>query len=165
MSEKIRRIAFNALVAALYVVGTLLCYPFAFMGVQFRFSEILVLLCFFRKDYAFGLTIGCAIVNLFSSIGLIDVAFGTTATLLACLAICFSKHLIVAIWAPVIANAFIVAAELTIMFEEPYFISALQVGLGELAVMAVGYIIFFLLRKNMAFHKAIGSNQNLDFKF
>ena len=77
----------NALIAALYVVLTLITYPISFLGIQFRFAEILVLLCFFRKDYSIGLIIGCAIANLASSIGLVDVGFGTAATVVACVCI------------------------------------------------------------------------------
>ena len=50
MSNNIRRIVMNAAVAALYVVLTLVSYPLAFEAVQFRIAEMLMLLCFFRKD-------------------------------------------------------------------------------------------------------------------
>ncbi|HOF43397.1 MAG TPA: QueT transporter family protein, partial [Bacilli bacterium] len=44
----------NALIASLYVVLTVI-NPFSFESIQFRISEILILLVFFRKDYFLGL--------------------------------------------------------------------------------------------------------------
>ena len=51
MKLKIKDITRLAIVAALYVALTYVSYPFAYGYMQFRISEILVLLCFFRKDY------------------------------------------------------------------------------------------------------------------
>ena len=104
MNPIIRKIAANAFIAALYVVLTLASYPLSFNQIQFRVAEVLVLLCFFRKDFVIGLTCGCALANLFSTLGPIDIAFGSAATLIACLCICISKHLCVAILFPVISN-------------------------------------------------------------
>ena len=69
-----------ALVAAMYAVLTVVIAPLAFGEIQFRFSEVLVLLCFYRKDYALALIVGCFIANLFSPMGLMDIIFGTLAT-------------------------------------------------------------------------------------
>ena len=159
-----RDIVINGLIAAIYVAVTLLGAPIAYGAIQFRISEILVLLCFFNRKYSVGLILGCLIANFASPMALLDVPFGTLATLLACVGIMFSKHLIVAIWFPVITNAFIVAAELTTL-GEPYWFSVLTVGAGELAVMIAGYIIFMLLKRNKKFFEYIHANINLDFKF
>ena len=93
----IQEISFNALIATVYVVITVLVTPLSYGPIQLRFSEILVLFCFFNKRYGTGLTLGCLIANLFSPLGFIDVLFGTLATALACLGIMFSKWLILAI--------------------------------------------------------------------
>ena len=82
----------NSMILALYVVLTYITYPISYMGIQFRVAEIMVLLVFFRKDYAIGLILGCAVANLPSGIGLIDVLFGTMATALACICIMFCKQ-------------------------------------------------------------------------
>ena len=157
----IQEISFNALIAAAYVVLTVLISPLSYGAIQFRISEILVLFCFFTKRYGIGLTLGCLIANIFSPTASLDVIFGTIATALACLCIMFSKHLIIAIMFPVIFNAFIIGWELT-FFNEPYWLSVLTVGLGELAVMIVGYIFFTFIRQSRGFLKAIKANQNLD---
>ena len=95
VSDTIREMTFNALLAALYVVFTLVISPIAFNAIQFRLSELFVLFCFFNKRYSIGLTLGCLIANIFSPLGVLDIGFGTAATLLACIGIMFSKHLII----------------------------------------------------------------------
>lgn len=158
----------NALVAALYATLTLIGYPFSFYGIQFRFSEILVLLCFFRKDYAIGLILGCAIVNFTSPLGLIDVGIGTLATALACLGIIFCKQMAIACLFPILTNSFLVGLELFWVFNlgvEGFWLSVGQVALGETAVMIIAYIIYFFLKKRKGFLNLIGAKQNLEYKW
>ena len=78
-----RRLTNMGLIAAIYVVATMLCSSLAYGQVQFRISEVLMLLCYFNKDYIISLSIGCLIVNLFSTLGMVDVVFGTLATVVA----------------------------------------------------------------------------------
>ena len=165
MKITIKDIVYNATTAALYVALTLATYPLSFEGIQFRFSEIMVLLCFFRKDYIVGLTLGCLIVNLMSPIGIVDVVFGGAATLIACLGICFCKHLCVACIIPVVANGFIVGFELYQFMQAPFWLSVLTVSLGELAVMVIGYIFVLCLKKNTKFWEFLRRNQNENFVF
>ena len=155
----------NALIAALYVVLTLITYPISFLGIQFRFAEILVLLCFFRKDYSVGLIIGCAIANLASSIGLVDVGFGTAATVVACVCIMFCKHLAIACIFPVVANAFVVGFELYQFLGLPFWLSVGEVAIGEFTVMVVGYILYMILKRRPWFFTTIRANQNIAFKW
>ena len=157
-------IVMNGLLAAIYVVVNTISAPIAFGAIQFRIAEILMLFVFFNKRYAIGLTLGCLIANLMSPFMVLDIIFGTLATLISCIGIMFCKHLIVAAAIPVVANAFIVAGVLTTI-GEPYWLSVLTVGAGELAVMAVGYIFFMLIKKNKGFFVKIRATQNLDFKF
>ena len=160
----IQDICVNGLIAATYAALTIAMSPIAYGPIQFRFSEIMVLLCFFNKKYAVGLTLGCLLANCFSPTASLDIPFGTVATLIACIGIMFSKHMLLAICFPVISNAFIIAWELS-FFHEPFWFSALTVGAGELTVMIAGYIIFMFLRKNKGFMKAIRATQNTEFKF
>ena len=166
-SKTIDIIARNGIIAGLYAALTLACYPFAYGMIQFRISEFLVLLCFFRKDYTVGLTLGCAIANLFSpELFLWDVLIGTSATLIACLGICFCKHLVVACILPIVANAILVGIELSVILEiESFIVCAAFVALGELVAMIVGYVLFMLLKKRRTFFDAIKATQNVEFKF
>ena len=147
----IEMIARQAIIASLYVVLTVAISPLSYGNIQFRIAEILVFLCFFRHDYIIGLTLGCFIANLFSPMLIWDITLGVAATIIALVLMIFSKNIyIAAIW-PVLSNAFIVAIELHFAFELPYFLSALEVGIGEAGVMIVGLIVFILLSKNKRF--------------
>lgn len=150
------RLAKLAAVAAIYVALT---YALGFMSygnIQFRVAEALMLLCFYRKDYGIALTVGCFIANIFSPMMLMDMAFGTLATVLAVLLIFISPNLYVASLAPVLTNAVVVGLELTVAFKTPFWLNAVEVGFGELVcVSVVGVIVFKLLEKNPAAMKLI----------
>lgn len=157
-----RRLTRIGVSAALYIVLTLVAAPVAFDAVQFRVSEMLMLLCFYDKDYIISLTIGCFISNLFSSLGMIDMIFGTSATLLAAVCIyVFRKkiNLPVASIFPVVFNALIVGLEIKIVAGDPFWVNAGFVALGEFTVVSVcGVIVFKLLEKNKRFMKMITSD-------
>ena len=94
-----KKITQNAVIAALYFVLTLISSPLSFGLIQFRISEFLMLLCFFRKDYVIGVTVGCFLSNLAMSAtilgagGWIDLLIGTAATLISGLIMPYTKRL------------------------------------------------------------------------
>lgn len=149
----IRFIADSAIIAALYVALTCLLAPISYGAIQFRISEILVLLVVLNPKYAYALVIGCFIANTTSVLGWYDMVFGTLATLLAVLPMLKIKRLEIAALFPVISNAFIVAIELLIAFNEPhlFWFNVLTVGLGEAVVLyCVGIPSMIALSKNEA---------------
>jgi uncharacterized membrane protein len=163
-NELVKSVARNAIVAAIYVAITGATYPIAFGMLQVRIAEALMLLCFFRRDYIYGLTLGCLIANLFSPMLPWDLIIGTAATFLSCLCICFCKHLAIASLMPVVFNGFMVGAELYFILEEPFWLSVLFVSIGEIiAVCVIGYLLFFLNKKNNVFYKVIRRNRNENF--
>ncbi|MDE7361120.1 MAG: QueT transporter family protein [Oscillospiraceae bacterium] len=150
-----------ALVAAMYTVLTVVIAPLAYGDVQFRFSEVLVLLCFYRKDYAPALIVGCFIANLFSPMGLMDIIFGTLATAVAVIPMYHMKNIYLAALLPVISNGIIVGIELTVAFGTPIWLNMLSVAFGELVVVGViGIAVFKLLfETNSALPRIIGSTR------
>ncbi len=88
MRYSARFIAKAAVIAALYTALTLAVYPISYGMLQFRVSEALMLLAALTPAAVPGLFIGCILANLFGGLGIIDIVFGSTATLLAALAIC-----------------------------------------------------------------------------
>lgn len=143
------KIAANALIAAIYFVLTMVSYPIAFGQIQFRIAEILVLLCFWRPDFIVGVTLGCFLANIGSSLGPWDMLIGTGATFLSCLLVSFaSPRLAVATLWPILANAFIVAFELDWLIQAGFWPSVLFVGLGEATVILISYVLWmFLIRR------------------
>lgn len=149
-----------ALVAAMYVALTLALPALSYNAIQCRFSEILVLLCFYRKDYSIALILGCFIANLFSPFGWYDLVFGVAATAIAVLPMYYFKNVFLAALLPVISNGVLVGIELNLT-GEPLWFSMGTVALGELLVMAVGAVIFkFVFEKNAPLMKLIGSARN-----
>lgn len=159
---KIKTIVRIGVVAALYVVLTVV-NPFSYDAIQFRISELLVLLCFFRKDYIYGLVCGCIIANISSPLGPIDVIVGSLATLIALLGICFSKNLFIATLIPSLVNGIIVGLELYFLGIQPIlWFGILMVAVGEIVVCTViGYPLFSFLRKKESFLELIDANQNI----
>lgn len=141
-----------ALVAAIYVVLT---YAFSFMSyqyIQFRISEVLILLAFIDPLYIPGLVIGCVIANFYSPLGIVDVVVGSLATLIAAILVSKSKKLWQACLWPVLVNGIIIGAEIEILKLLPENISMIQamlfVAAGEFAVLFfVGYPLFYVLKQ------------------
>ena len=128
------------LIAAVYAAATLLLPIPQYLGVQFRMAEALTVLPFLFPEAIPGLAVGCFLANLASPI-MLDWIFGTLATLLAALWSRRMPNVYLAALPPVFCNAVIVGAEIawfTVQqgggaFWPAYGLSALTVGLGELA--------------------------------
>ncbi|MCI2046638.1 MAG: QueT transporter family protein [Faecalibacterium sp.] len=148
-----RRMVRCALVAAVYAALCLVLAPFCYGAVQVRVAEMLCLLPVFGPDYIVGVTLGCFLANLLGvSMGTtvaVDVVFGTLATLLACLATYRLRKVrtkglaLVPSLPPVVFNALIVGAEISIFFTNGGFtvpillFNMLTVGLGEIVSCCV----------------------------
>ncbi len=149
-----RFIARTAIIAALYAGLTIGLAPISYMALQFRLSEILVLLAFVNPVFAPGLVLGTFIANLFSPLGLIDVVFGTIATILSLRYMIISKNIWVASLFPTIFNGIIIGAELHFVYALPMVLTMVQVAFGEFVVVTVlGVPLVKLLLKNKAFMK------------
>lgn len=155
MNKTIRKIVFAGIIAALYVVLTLALAPISYGAIQFRISEILVLLAYFDPIYIGGLTLGCFIANLLGPNGVWDIIFGTLATFISLYAIYFTSKinikkkyrlLIASIW-PTIFNGAIIGIMLAYVLNIPILISILEVAIGEFVVVTiVGVPIAYKLR-------------------
>ncbi len=150
-----RIIAANGIVAALYFALTMTSYPIAFGSINFRISEILVLLCFWRPDFIVGITIGCFLSNLLSTLGAWDMLFGTLATLLSCVLVAISPKLLISLVWPIAINAFAVGFELWWLTGASFWPMVGWVGIGEGTVILVAYILWMLLWRNKGFMKIL----------
>ncbi len=163
MKISTKKMAAIGVIASLYAIVTIVIGEFSYGNIQMRISEAFMLLCFFRKEYCYALTIGCFIANLFSPIP-IDMVFGTAATLLASIPMyligkrfnnSFPALLLCSLF-PVITNSLIIGFELNYFMSLPFLLSAVQVGIGEfLSVTIIGTILFSILRKNSRFMNLI----------
>ncbi len=138
----------SAVIAALYAALTLVIAPLAYGPIQFRVSEALTILPLFFPEAIPGLTIGCFLANIPS--GPWDMFIGAGATLIAAVLTRLSRKIWLGVIPPVIANAFLVPVifltnpEIT----DPYWLSVLTVGGGELlSVVVLGIPLYFALKK------------------
>lgn len=157
-----------ALVAAIYAVITVAIPGLSFGSIQFRFAEVLVLLCFYRKDYCIALILGCFIANCFSPMALMDMIFGTLATAIAVIPMFYIRNIWVASLLPVVSNGIIVAIELFVCFgnEPPIWFNMITVGAGELVVVTIiGCVLFRLVfERSSRLMEIIGANKPNYFK-
>ena len=81
---KVRFLCHAAIIAALYVVLTLISAMLGLASnpIQVRISEALCVLPFFSAAAVPGVTIGCLIANIITSGNILDIVFGTLATLI-----------------------------------------------------------------------------------
>lgn len=181
MKLNTRKLVAAAVIGALYAALTMV-NPFSYGPIQFRVSEVLCILPFFFPFSALGLTIGCVIANLISAYGVIDIVFGSFATLLA--GICSAAIGIRvrksgrASWGasissclmPVLFNAPIIGCVLAYAslqepgaqdsFQQTAVLFGAQVGLGEAAVMLVlGLPLMRYLLKSKVFGELFGRLQ------
>lgn len=152
MKINTRNLITAAVVGALYAVLTMVLAPISYGALQFRVSEVLCILPFFMPSTAWGLFVGCIVANLMSTAGVLDVVFGSLATLITCLCIARCgkmgntlKARLLACFMPVIWNGLIVGATLTIALAGlnplthfgAFLVFAGEVALGELGVMYI----------------------------
>lgn len=161
-----------ALIAAIYATISIAMFFISFGVIQFRVSEALTVLPAFTGLAVPGLTLGCCMANLIgffigaNPIGLIDAIVGSMATLLAGIT---SFHLgklnnktlkyILVPLPPVLFNAVIIGAELTLLFNgnlatAPFVANAISVLIGQAVICYVlGVPLMYLLDKNDLYRK------------
>ena len=111
-----RQIALNGLIAGLYAVVTILTASFAYGNIQFRLAEALCLLVALEPTLTVGLTLGCLIANLFSTVSALDIIVGTAATLLACLLTRYIKNTWLLPLPTILCNMLMVGAMLSALY-------------------------------------------------
>ena len=144
----------------------LVLQPFSYGAVDVRVAEALCVLPVFGAEYSVGVTLGCFLANLLGST-VIDVIFGTLATLLACLVTYKLRDVrikglaIPASLPPVIFNMIIVGAfEITFFFSDSAptaamaAFNAVTVGIGEvISCTILGVALVKLIETNASLKK------------
>ena len=148
-----------AIIAALYAALThlqnLLLPGTASMAIQFRASEALCVLAFFTPAAIPGLTLGCLLFNLTSGMALpLDFLVGSLASCAAASLMWCTRKLKIGrlplpgLAMPAVTNALLVGWELTVYIGGGFWLNALYVAIGELAVLyTLGIMLYFALGK------------------
>ena len=149
MNKNIQSIAKMGVIAALYVALCYISAPLSYGPIQFRIAEVLLVLPFYNKKYCIPVIIGTFIANQLMY-GLVDMIFGTFATVLVCLIIIFVKNKIAIIPAATVINAVIIGLMLYYFIPDDFgalwFIMA-TVAIGEFTVVLIGVLAFSGIEK------------------
>ena len=145
-----------AVVTGLYVAVTLVLSVVSFGAIQFRLAEMFNYLPLFNRRYTISVTLGVAIANLASPLGIVDVLLGSFSTwivLLVCRRVTQnipSPKLKMIVTALVFAfSMFTVAGQLSFFYQAPFFFNWLVIGLGELLSMSLGGALIYLISQRV----------------
>ena len=152
MNNKISKMTFTAIIAAIYFIFCFIEQSFASGSIQCRLSEALTILPLIFPEAIIGVTVGCLIFNVTQGI-VFDVILGTLATFLSAVLTYFvgkyikntALKIIVGGLFPVIINALIIPVVLILGYDvsELYWLLALKVGIGQaIAVYGVGTFVY-----------------------
>ncbi|MCW1928699.1 QueT transporter family protein [Bhargavaea beijingensis] len=160
---KIKTMAVNAVIAALYLAVTAIIAPFGYMNIQFRVSEMFNHLVVFNKKYLVGIVLGVFVSNLLmSTLGWYDLTFGVAHSLISLsitVVLCkFVKGRVKGMVANTIVftmTMFIIAIELKLALGFPFWLTYATLAISEFAVMIVGIPIMNALNKRIDFSRLI----------
>jgi uncharacterized membrane protein len=152
-NKKVLFLTHAAMIAAIYVVLTLVFQAISFGEIQVRIAEALTILPAFTPAAIPGLFIGCIIGNIFGGSILPDIIFGSLATLVgACFTYLLRKqNKYLAPLPPIISNTVIVPFVLRYAygFNLPIAFMMLTVGIGEVVSCGIlGMILYSSLAKH-----------------
>lgn len=141
-----------AMIAAIYVVLTLLFRPVSFGEIQVRISEALTILPLFTPAAVPGVFVGCLIANIIGGSILPDIIFGSLATLIGAVLTYRLRERtpILAPIPPIAANTSIVPFVLFYGYgvNLPIPFMMLTVGIGEvLSCGVLGLLLYTALRR------------------
>lgn len=144
------------LVAALYLCLTLLLNPLSYGAVQLRLGEGLNHLTVFHRRYILALTLACALANLVSPLGIIDVIFGSLETLImTSVSYWLTRHVKRVTYRLGISTlsctffSWIIALELHLISKVPFWPTYATIALGELASLLLGAIVVYALAQRV----------------
>ena len=124
----------GAMIAAIYVVLTMIFKPISFGAMQCRVSELLTILPIFTPAAIPGVFVGCLTGNILGGSHIIDIVFGSLTTLLAAfLTYKLRKNRFIAVVPPIVLNGLIVGGYLPAVYgiELPVWLSMVYVAAGQ----------------------------------
>lgn len=141
-----------AMIAAVYIVLTVLFAAISFGQIQIRIAEALTILPVFTPAAIPGLFVGCLVGNILGGAALPDIIFGSLATLIGAALTYMLRHhkKYIAILPPILSNVVIVPFILRFAYGVllPIPFMMLTVGIGEaLSCGVLGLLLYSVLSK------------------
>jgi len=129
------QLARAAVIASIYIVVSYILLPISFGMIQFRAAEALTLLPMLYPEAILGVFVGCLIANILGGFGPWDIIGGSLVTLLAAYVTYRYRFTPIAYLSPIVLNALLVGAYLSVLLQIPYWLIALSVGAGQTGVI------------------------------
>ena len=133
---KTKNVVTAGIIAALYIALTMISAMLGLSSgvIQLRISEALTVLPYFTPAAIPGLFLGCLIANILSGAIVVDVIFGSVATLIGAIgSYLLRKYKFLVALPPVISNMVIVPFVLKYAYnlDDAMWFMAITVGIGE----------------------------------
>ena len=155
MQSSIQKLTRAGLIAALYVALCLVFKATSFGIIQFRPAEALAVLPILFPEAIGGVFVGVLLSNILGGLGLVDIILGSLISLAAAYLTWYLRHSILAYLSPIILNAFLVSLYLHALFNYPYWVSVVSIGISQTVVIfLIGYPLIRYLKKTMTDAKA-----------
>ncbi len=157
MKLNTKHITHSAIIAALYIILTEISNLFGLASgvIQVRISEALTILPMFTPAAIPGLFVGCFISNVLCGNLLLDVIFGSVATLIGALGTYYwGKNKYLGAFFPILSNTIIIPFVLKYVycFEGAMWYFVVTVGLGEIISCGLlGVLLYRILKKKRFF--------------
>ncbi len=138
-----------AMIGALYATITVIFAPISYGMVQVRISEMLLVLPYFMPAAIPGLFVGTLIANMFGGLGILDIVFGSLATLLSAYLVSKIGNKYLVPLPPIIINAIVVGLVLHYVLGLPLYLTAMWVGIGQvIACYGLGLPLLLFLERH-----------------
>jgi len=151
LAKRTYDLAWTGIIAAVYASLTISLGSLGYSWLQIRLSESLAPLPFLMGfPGVIGITLGCALANSFSPVGIPDLVLGPLLSLISAFSSWkFSrKRKTLACLYPVLINAFGVSGYVSAFYGVPYLVSVLTIGIGEfIACFLIGYPLLVALER------------------
>lgn len=158
-NKKTRFIVEAAILAAIYAVITILLAPISYGQIQVRVAEALTILPYFTPAAIPGLFVGCIVSNIFGGNGLIDIIFGSLASLIAAILSRKASNPWLVPLPPVVVNGLVIGWMLFKVYGLPFWLSVGTVTVGQaIACYGLGYPLLLVLQRNK--EKIFGKGNN-----
>ncbi len=132
---KAKVITRGAMITGIYIVITYLLAPVSFGPLQFRLAEALTVLPILYPEAVPALFLAVMLSNIIGGLGLVDIIGGSLVTLLAAAVTYKFRHSIIAYLSPIIFNGLLVSLYLALLFELPYWLTAVQITISQAVVI------------------------------
>ncbi|KRM95312.1 hypothetical protein FC19_GL002079 [Liquorilactobacillus aquaticus DSM 21051] len=162
-NKNIKLLTINAVLAAIYVLLTMLFASFSFGAIQIRIATALYQLVAYDKKYFWGMVLGVTIANLlFSPLGLLDilVGWGVTGLGLALAILINRKVKKLAVRSLVVGlcvsfGMIFVALELVYVSKAPFLITYVYLIAGQAVSQIIGYVLFGIINTKISLKRLI----------